>query len=229
MTVINGDRQYGHVKYDVEVRDADHIAFRRRQRSQRNAAGSTGAAAANGAPAVTVFNGEQLRVLVLLTNGAIQSTDVDTDSRASNVHARNATTCSQQLSIDDSLTSGADAVFKCTVRGVGVVNDAKLQQQLLARIAVQAVFDRTAAAYACEVRLIDGAVPLSAVYANVQLELEAALGNGLATDRRLVQVVPAVQVTPTWLVAEHLGEQVITLRGVEAVLQQTEVSQSKRV
>lgn len=222
VTVINGDRRHGHLKFDVEVHDVDAIVFRRRQRN-------------NDADAVVyVFNGERLRVHVLLQNGAaaLSSGDDagDSDIRPSNVYARNVTTCSQQqqqLSSDEALTQGADAVFKCTLRSTGSTdsNAAKLQQQLLARIDVRAVFDRAAAAYACELRLrADAAGPLAAAYANVELELEAALGNGLAADRRRVRIVPAVQVTPQWLAAEQLPEQVITVRGVEAVLQQTEVS-----
>lgn len=192
VTIVNGSPHGGHVKYDVEVRDVDHIAFDR--------------------PAA-IFNGEPYRAHLLVSNGPLTS-------GGRNVHARNASRCSQQLG-EQLATVAGGPLFKCKLSASR--GDTGGQQQLLASIAVQPVFDRDAGAYACDVRLL-GSDAAAGWPTDAQLELEAVLGNGLAAARMLLQLVPAVQVQPRGLVAERLAEQLLTLRGVDKVLQKVEVS-----
>lgn len=207
VTIINGSPLGGHVKYDVEVRDADHIAF--------------------GRPAA-VFNGEPYRAHLLVSNGPRPERQTQQQHQlttVNNVHARNVSRCSQQV---DEQSAAAAALFKCTLRVSNAdTGNGQQQQQLLGRIAVQPVFDRVVGAYACELRLLPPGsddIGWSAGVPDAQLELEAVLGNGLAAARMQLQIVPAVQVVPRSLVAERLAEQLITVRGVDQVLQKMEVS-----
>lgn len=95
---------------------------------------------------------------------------------------------------------------------------------LLKKFKTQPIFDKQNAQYACEIRLSTTLIEFSNSIKNLDLtiELEAQLLNGIS-DSISLKIVPAIKVTPNIIGVQQLPDQIITITGLDKILQKLEV------
>lgn len=97
--------------------------------------------------------------------------------------------------------------------------------QVLESLRASETFDKVVGAYACEIELLTPIVDLIALIKNEELNLEltASLSNGVSAISNL-RMVPAINVSPQLISIEQLDQQIITVTGLDKVLQKIEVN-----
>lgn len=98
---------------------------------------------------------------------------------------------------------------------------------ILKKFSVSAVFDKTLGSYACEVKVLTSIEDITSISRNknVKLQLQVTIPNGIS-DTLDLKVSPAVQILPKSIAVDNLGQQEITVTGMENILQKVEVTSS---
>lgn len=198
ITVTNGNERFGYIRYDVEIREADTIEF-----FQIN----------------DVFNGKNYKAHLLIKNHL----QID---KSSNVIAKNNITKQECLASMDQFN---EKFFNCNIKLL-TSDDSNAIGGVMSLITISSVFDRGLGAYACEVALKPMASIADIIDSvkndEVQLEVTANfLTSGLSTKTYL-KMVPAINVQPTEIQLEQIDQQVITITGLDKILQRIQVSTS---
>lgn len=94
--------------------------------------------------------------------------------------------------------------------------------RVLEILRVTTTFDRLVGAYACQIELLSGISDLMALVKNDDLnfELVASLSNGITASS---QLRIGISVFPAEISLEHADQQVISVTGLDKVLQKVEV------
>uniref|UniRef100_A0A336L337 CSON002297 protein n=1 Tax=Culicoides sonorensis TaxID=179676 RepID=A0A336L337_CULSO len=157
-----------------------------------------------------IFNGERyLGKIVLKHHLELE--------KYSNVFAKNMTQCLKNIQ-----TINAGEFFKChlTVKQGSVGN-------VLDYFSVTPIFDTKSGSYACSIDPIQLGRDLTDIIksSEVHLELEARLSNGIS-DRTTLKIVPAISITPDIISVDQLEHKLITITGIDKVIQKVEVRSS---
>lgn len=166
-------------------------------------------------PTAGVLNGATTFRAPLLIHSQLQP------DKQSNLIARNRTTCSALFTDATQLS----ALFTCQLLA-SASSDSGQQSSakaVLAALEVLSVFDKATGFYACQTQLRAG--HLFTVDRELQLELSVQLASGVS-DVVPIRVTPSIQVHPTQLQLDQLPNQILTVRGVEAILADVEVTAS---
>lgn len=211
VSVTNGNERFGHINYDLEIREADSIEFFRRE---------------------DIFNGKSYKGHLVIKNHL--QLDKITNlviPRPSLLHwsaierlfslsgkfqiARNVSTCTATLQ------PFSDQFFTCQLKlSSQVQNNAN---KVLDILRVTSIFDRLFGAYACEIELLTNIGDLIALVKNddFNFELVASLSNGITASSHLRIGIGAF---PTEISLEQADQQIISVTGLDKVLQKVEVS-----
>ncbi|XP_065087811.1 nuclear pore membrane glycoprotein 210 [Ochlerotatus camptorhynchus] len=157
-----------------------------------------------------VFNGQKYRGHLVIKNHL----QID---KFVNVIAQNVSICTE--SIERSFSS----LFSCKL-----TSKQNPSSGILKHFKTVASFDPTIGAYTCDIDLITSIEEVTNLIKTNELniELEARLlGSGLS-DTSTLKIVPAVIVDPEAISIEQVGKQIVTVNGMDKVLQKIEVSSS---
>lgn len=160
-----------------------------------------------------VFNGKNYKAHLLIKNHL----QID---KVSNVIAKNATTC---LAGMDRFN---EKFFNCNIKLLSD-DSSNAAGGVLNLITIAPVFDRTIGAYACELKPKSSIADIIGLVKNdeIQLEVTAILMNGVPAKAHL-KLVPAISVVPTEIQLEQIDQQIITITGLDKILQRIQVSTS---
>lgn len=131
--------------------------------------------------------------------------------------AKNATKC---LS---SIFRTAENIFTCHLHLIG--GDRKtVDKKIVESFKVNPIFDQSIGSYACEITLVTAVSDLVDLVKELELnfELEARLRNGISAATHL-KMVPAVHVNPKLISVDQIDTQIITVTGLEKILQKITV------
>ena len=98
---------------------------------------------------------------------------------------------------------------------------------ILKKFSVSAVFDKKLGSYACEVKVLTSIEDITSISRskNVKLQLQVSIPSGIS-DTLDLKVSPAVQILPKSIAIDNLGQQEITVTGMENILHKVEVTSS---
>lgn len=135
--------------------------------------------------------------------------------------AKNATKC------HNSIFRTAENIFTCHLHLIGDDNE-NVATKIIASFKINPIFDKSIGSYACEITLITGLSDLVDLVKELELnfELEARLKNGISAATHL-KMVPAIHVNPKLISVDQIDTQIITISGLEKILQKITVSTSK--
>lgn len=160
-----------------------------------------------------IFNGERYIAALVLRNH--QQLD-----KFSNLFASNITTCKQQL---EGLGLSASDYFTCSLSLRGPKQTFKVAEYFK----TVPHFDLKSGAYSCLLKPIRsyqdivGLVKIGEVF----LQLQASLTNGIS-DATTLKLVPAIGITPDLLLLDQLDTKMVTISGLDKVLQDVQVKSS---
>lgn len=157
-----------------------------------------------------VFNGQKYRGHLVIKNH--QQVD-----KFVNMIATNVSTCAEN--IERSFSN----LFSCKL-----TSKQNLSSGVLKHFKTTASFDTSIGAYTCDIDLITSIEEVTNLVKTNELnvELEARLlGSGLS-DTSTLKIVPAVIVEPDVISIEQVGTQIVTVSGMDKVLQKIEVASS---
>lgn len=115
---------------------------------------------------------------------------------------------------------------------MNIIDGSEQQQaanaKILNQFKVNPIFDKTAGAHACEIVLHTSIGELVDAVQDLELnfELEARLKNGV-TALAYLKMVPAIHVSPKAISVDQIETQVITVSGLDKILQRITVWQIK--
>lgn len=167
-------------------------------------------------PTPGVLSGFTVFAAPLLIRGQLQT------EKLSNLIARNRTTCAAL--VGDAIPLAT--LFSCQL-SIASSNDAAQQsagKAFLTAFETVSVFDIKSGFYACQVKLRAGH-SLFNVEREVLLDLSVHLSSGVS-DATPLRVTPSIQVHPTQIPLDQLHSQVLTVKGVAAILGDVQVTAS---
>lgn len=132
--------------------------------------------------------------------------------------ARNITKCI------NAVTRTSEHLFVCALNVIGGEHQ-DISSKILGQFDVNPIFDKSIGAYACEITLSTSVSELVDAVQDLELnfELEARLKNGVTASSHL-KMVPAIHVSPKAISVDQIATQIITVSGLDKILQRTTVS-----
>ncbi|XP_058458190.1 nuclear pore membrane glycoprotein 210 [Malaya genurostris] len=157
-----------------------------------------------------IFNGHQYRAHLVIKNH--QQVD-----KFVNVIAQNVSVCAER--IERSFSN----LFTCKLTA-----KQNPSSGILKHFKTLPSFDPTIGAYACDINLVTSIEEVTALVKSneVNIELEVRLQGSTLSDISTLKIVPAVIVEPEAISIEQIGSQLLTVSGMEKILQKLEVASS---
>lgn len=154
-----------------------------------------------------IFNGESYKAFLVIKNHA----EID---KLTNLKARNVSTC---VNFADKFIINA---FTCHLYS-------KQNPNILNHYKTYSIFDKISGSYGCQIELLTTVNDITNLIQNndYNIQLEVKLANGIS-DILTLKFIPAVYVTPDSLSIENIRDSIISVTGLEKVLQNVNVKTS---
>ncbi|XP_058828895.1 nuclear pore membrane glycoprotein 210 [Topomyia yanbarensis] len=157
-----------------------------------------------------IFNGQHYRAHLVIKNHL----QVD---KFVNVIAQNVSICAERIQ------QAFSNLFSCKLTA-----KQNPSSGILKHFKTVPSFDRSIGAYVCDINLVTSIEEVTNLVKNneINIELEARLQDSSLSDTSTLKIVPAVIVEPEAISIEQIGTQIVTVSGMDKVLQKLEVTPS---